>query len=398
MLDSKVRVHTIGGEDVQANLSNVASVGDVRKRLGLVRQIEPSQVADGAELEDSIMVADLCVGLKLPELQAVFLQDDAKEDDEEETVRKRRFSQRAGFSNFEAMHACERLELRNFDEVTSTYHFIDVMAVVMNPALIVRIAEIPEDIGVLQSLSFLDLSSHDIQELPHGIGSLKNLETLRLKANKLKSLPDTVSGMISLTELNLAQNSLRILPDAITSLTALEELRLAHNQLFSLPDDIGSLVKLEVLSASHNRLEHLPASFSSLRSMRTLDVSNNPLLDLPKGFGALSDLRSFRATRTKLESLPASFCQLSHLNALEVEIERKDAIQRVPARLRLSPHFRQTHKKGFPLCVGRQASIILQCSQVLMPHRDSRSSTTSTTCATSIASINSSTSSHSVSL
>ena len=107
---------------------------------------------------------------------------------------------------------------------------------------------LPDSIGKLTSLKYLDLERNNLTSLPESIGNLKNLETLRLTDNRLKSIPESIGN-----------------------LTSLRKLILKSNQLTSLPESIGKLEKLMLLVLTDNNINHMPESAFKLPSLKFID-------------------------------------------------------------------------------------------------------------------------------
>ena len=69
-------------------------------------------------------------------------------------------------------------------------------------------SEIPECIGALENLTYLNLSWNQIYgEIPESIGNLTNLTYLNLLSNQLTGeIPESIGNLINLTYLNLGLN------------------------------------------------------------------------------------------------------------------------------------------------------------------------------------------------
>ncbi|GKC82321.1 plant intracellular Ras-group-related LRR protein 4-like protein [Tanacetum coccineum] len=109
------------------------------------------------------------------------------------------------------------------------------------------------------------MHSNRIIELPESIGDLLSVVFLDLRANQLTSLLATLSRLICLQELDLISNNLSVLPESI-------ELLADYNKLKALPEAVGKLEPLEVPSVRYNNIGRLPTTMSSLTCLKELNV------------------------------------------------------------------------------------------------------------------------------
>ncbi|KAJ7525441.1 hypothetical protein O6H91_17G051200 [Diphasiastrum complanatum] len=202
----------------------------------------------------------------------------------------------------------------------------------------------PESIGLVTSLTTLNLSGIELQILPESIGALTNLVNLELEANQLRTLPESLGCLSCLKVLDIEKNMIEELPWTIGHCTALEELRadfnklkglpeavgnLCHlrylsvhlNSLKSLPTTVGNLKALEELDLHFNQLEYIPESLCSLTSLRRLDLSSNftELKALPKSIGNLWGLQELNISYNHITVLPDTFANLTQLSKLHLD-------------------------------------------------------------------------------
>lgn len=139
---------------------------------------------------------------------------------------------------------------------------------------------IPNSIGKLRRLNYLDLSHNEIERLPISFTQLTLLRVLIVKSNALWELPDDIGKLKNLEELDASNNQLKVLPESFGDLLSLKILGLRHNRLESLPESFGNISKLTVFDLSFNvGLRGLPTSFFNLRSLSYLNIFGTRIND-----------------------------------------------------------------------------------------------------------------------
>ncbi|KAK2649824.1 hypothetical protein Ddye_017313 [Dipteronia dyeriana] len=173
----------------------------------------------------------------------------------------------------------------------------------------------------LKCLRVLNLNKiFQIKKLPNSIGDMKHLRFLNLKRSSLKSVPASICKLYNLQTLILSHTRLNKLPNSIGNLVNLGYLDLSGTCLGKLPKSVGNLINLRHLSFSSWQLSSLPQSIGNLSSLLYLDLSNSGLLrSLPESIGNLTALQYLDLSTTKLRGLPESICNLCHLQTLKIE-------------------------------------------------------------------------------
>jgi Leucine-rich repeat (LRR) protein len=155
--------------------------------------------------------------------------------------------------------------------------------------------ELEEDIVdhliMLFTVDGLDLSENDSYNLPENIGVLKNLTWLNFYAAHLGYLPASFSNLKNLKSLNLDENyAFQTIPEEVLNLTSLEDLSI--DDLNQLPENIGNLTNLKNLNISYARnIKTLPNSFSKLTALESLNLSGTGITNIPDYFKNFKNLQ-----------------------------------------------------------------------------------------------------------
>ncbi|XP_059059398.1 leucine-rich repeat and calponin homology domain-containing protein isoform X2 [Achroia grisella] len=159
------------------------------------------------------------------------------------------------------------------DELT-TYVYLEKLLLSQN-----IIKSVPDSVGGLQSLTYLDLSSNQLTDLPREVCQMP-LQVLLLQDNLLTSLPKEIGKMSSLAELDASNNRLTQIPMTLGDCAGMRALDLSNNQLGLLPLQITYL-RLEYLDVSCNCISSLPLEMRNMTTLITLNLDNNPLVSPP---------------------------------------------------------------------------------------------------------------------
>ncbi|MDB4293452.1 hypothetical protein N9954_08605 [Maribacter sp.] len=180
---------------------------------------------------------------------------------------------------------------------------------------------LPDDIGNLQSLEYLDLSDNRLENLPATFGNLTSLKTLILTNNAIAVLDANqvdIGGLTALEELNVANNGIEVLPDVITNLTQLKTLTLSKNELDDLPANMGNLANLMSLSVDENLLPSISPSSTmwQLNKLETLNLAQNLMGEIPEEISGLTNLGTLILRDNNLGALPTSIGSFSKMTYL----------------------------------------------------------------------------------
>ncbi|CAN6583174.1 unnamed protein product [Malus baccata var. baccata] len=106
------------------------------------------------------------------------------------------------------------------------------------------------------------------------MSQLTHLRTLNLSRNSIKELPEEIGGLVHLRFIDLSYNhGLKKLPNGVCNLYNLQTLRLVDcEELESLPQSMGKLINLKHLYVEYcTRLKYLPKGIVRLTNLRRLD-------------------------------------------------------------------------------------------------------------------------------
>jgi hypothetical protein len=141
---------------------------------------------------------------------------------------------------------------------------------------------IPESLGDLQNLLFLQLRANDLEgSIPEELGNIANIERIWLQGNDLTgTIPAELGNLSNLRSLDLFENQLTgNIPPELGNLSNLRSLTLHTNHLTGIiPTELGNLVNLEDLDLGRNQLTgNIPTETGNLSNLELLNLNGNAL-------------------------------------------------------------------------------------------------------------------------
>ncbi|KAG5071069.1 hypothetical protein AAZX31_03G036200 [Glycine max] len=143
----------------------------------------------------------------------------------------------------------------------------------------------------------------------------------------LDSMPDSIGKLIHLRYLNLSRSSIETLPESVCNLYNLQTLKLCFCiKLTKLPSDMRNLVNLRHLGISYTSIEEMPRGICKLNHLQHLDffVVGKHKENGIKELGGLSNLRGQLVIRNlenvsqSDEALAARMMDKKHINSLRL--------------------------------------------------------------------------------
>ncbi|XP_069496213.1 leucine-rich repeat and calponin homology domain-containing protein 1 isoform X2 [Ambystoma mexicanum] len=173
-----------------------------------------------------------------------------------------------------------------------------------------------------------DLSKNRLAEVPMEVCHFVSLEALNLYHNCIKCIPDAIGHLQMLTYLNVGRNQLSSLPACLCGLP-LKVLIASNNKLGCLPEEIDQLQHLMELDVSCNEITLLPRQIGRLKSLRELNIRRNYIQDLPPELVELP-LVKFDFSCNKVQVIPLCFRRMTQLQVLVLE---NNPLQSPPAQI-----------------------------------------------------------------
>ncbi|XP_050264204.1 disease resistance protein RPV1-like [Quercus robur] len=199
-----------------------------------------------------------------------------------------------------------------------------------------KFVNLPDNIGNLKRVNWLDLEGTAIEVLPSSVGRLAALSYLSLKNCKnLVCLPSTICNLKRVGYLILTGCSkITNLPENLGNMENLSDLFLDGTAIKELPSSTIHLKRLNKVS-----FEGCQLSSSSLTSMprsKTIDLSDCNLSAIPSGIDRFSrtELQNLYLMGNDFVSLPESISQFSRLEYLYLDgCKSLRSLSNIPSRV-----------------------------------------------------------------
>lgn len=208
--------------------------------------------------------------------------------------------------------------------------------------------QLPESIGLLRRLRWLDLSCGHLERLPEALWSLPELRLLNLSFNKLRSLPDRFDALPSLEQLCLEGNFLFQLPESIGRLPNLTHLQLQYHRKLQVPC-------ISVLQQQSRPIElteyyapsffYWPSFLAERSSKIALQVCGDERYECVRKQINPQKIERWQLKSNGVDDLPSSyFAQFTSLKSLSIHPESPHTT--VPINLFAVPNLRRLNIGG----------------------------------------------------
>ncbi|KAF8035460.1 hypothetical protein BT93_C1475 [Corymbia citriodora subsp. variegata] len=198
----------------------------------------------------------------------------------------------------------------------SIKNFSNSLQILFAPNCQIR-GHIPNQMGFLKSLTFLQLSDNDLDGelllrqnrisglIPNCIGNLNSLQKFLVSSNNMTLvIPASLWSLQQLIFLNLSLNFFNgVLPVDMGKMTAIQSIDLSWNRLTgAIPSSIQELKSLSSLNLSRNSFQgSIPQSIGDLKGLDFLDLSYNELSgSIPNSMEGLPYLQNLNLSFNKL--------------------------------------------------------------------------------------------------
>ncbi|HHG85371.1 MAG TPA: leucine-rich repeat domain-containing protein, partial [Bacteroidetes bacterium] len=132
--------------------------------------------------------------------------------------------------------------------------------------------EIPAGFAKLKNLQYLEIRNCPLKSIAPELGDCAELAGLVLvDVRPLASLPDGLGKLEKLNYVEISSTNIEKLPATISNWKSVEELNVSGNNLVELPEEIGGMESLQVLRTYGNYAMYVPAGLAKLSKLESYD-------------------------------------------------------------------------------------------------------------------------------
>ncbi len=191
------------------------------------------------------------------------------------------------------------------EDLIEPEHVVNLREVYLNNnRLVVPPIDVLSKLVNLQSLS---LECNNLKHIPDEIGLLSQLRYLNVSFNPIICLPSTIAKLVKLEEVWLRSCYMTEFPLILTELVNIKRLSLAGNDITYVPYELISLKKLNWLSLNNNRINSLPVCMQELGNLNVLLLESNAFTEIPRMAVNMSGLQTLNLRYNRIVSVPNDF-------------------------------------------------------------------------------------------
>ncbi|MDX1958757.1 MAG: leucine-rich repeat domain-containing protein [Leptospiraceae bacterium] len=199
--------------------------------------------------------------------------------------------------------------------------------------------KIPEEIGKMENLTYLNLDRNEIQNLPMNFSKLQKLKFLSIESSPLnQSDLEKIFQLNSLEYLNLSNTEIQSLPISLSNLSNLKKF-IAKNRFIEgipvgalfkeFPKSLSQIPNLEELDLEGARFKTLPYEIRNFKNLKILNLAETDLEYISDEIGEMKKLTELNILNKVLKKsskliLPETMCKLKNLNRIYLDETKLD--------------------------------------------------------------------------
>lgn len=182
------------------------------------------------------------------------------------------------------------------------------------------LSQFPTQFLAVHSLVYFSSVGNPFTTLPDSIGMLSNLKFLELQQTAFDTLPEGIYGLGRLQSLMINANSdtLRFSPAVKLISKRLTDLRLYNTMLDTFPEEFGQLAQLRKLVFYKCKLNEIPPHVYALNQLSELWLDSNNISVLPSSIARMQGLTYLSLRGNRIAKIPSAICFLKELLVLDL--------------------------------------------------------------------------------
>ena len=226
------------------------------------------------------------------------------------------------------------------------------------------LTEIPREFcRRFKQLTALSLSGNPISELPDNIGELEELLTIDLSSMPFTVFPSSLTTIVNLAGLAMFNTDIASVPDEICKLKALGTFDISSTRVSELPECMGQLDAISYLSLSKSLMASLPADMSAMTSLQIVNGNGCRFKEFPIGLASAPNVTVINLSENAISALPKSFCDTCFRKLVGLDLSNNN-LQQFPEAATALPQLyelrlRENQISGIPLSIANLAMTLV---------------------------------------